>query len=156
MENTALFDDTDSLQRHGLLVERCQDGRVRTNVRHLRYHSPDGFEIGYGGSGPADLALSVLHALLPPITEKEEEAQYDLDGAAFDAVIDDMARWAERIGLDRVRVNRLALRLHQQFKQDFIARMPPEGGHVPLQVILDWIEAQKKTLEQQNANNGTA
>lgn len=27
---------------------------------HVVYHSPDGFECGYGGSGPADLALSIL------------------------------------------------------------------------------------------------
>jgi hypothetical protein len=27
---------------------------------HVDYHSPDGFEWGYGGSGPADLALSML------------------------------------------------------------------------------------------------
>lgn len=29
-------------------------------LRHIDYHSPDGFEWGYGGSGPADLALSIL------------------------------------------------------------------------------------------------
>lgn len=28
---------------------------------HRVYHSPDGFEWGYGGSGPADLALSILY-----------------------------------------------------------------------------------------------
>jgi hypothetical protein len=27
---------------------------------HVCCHSPDGFEAGYGGSGPADLALSIL------------------------------------------------------------------------------------------------
>jgi hypothetical protein len=27
---------------------------------HVERHSPDGFEYGYGGSGPADLALSIL------------------------------------------------------------------------------------------------
>jgi hypothetical protein len=27
---------------------------------HVCKHSPDGFEWGYGGSGPADLALSIL------------------------------------------------------------------------------------------------
>jgi hypothetical protein len=27
---------------------------------HVMRHSPDGFEYGYGGSGPADLALSIL------------------------------------------------------------------------------------------------
>ena len=29
-------------------------------LRHIVYHSPDGFAWGYGGSGPADLALSIL------------------------------------------------------------------------------------------------
>lgn len=29
-------------------------------LRHIERHSPDGFEWGYGGSGPADLALSIL------------------------------------------------------------------------------------------------
>lgn len=27
---------------------------------HVELHSPDGFEFGYAGSGPADLALSIL------------------------------------------------------------------------------------------------
>jgi len=27
---------------------------------HIVHHSPTGFEFGYGGSGPADLALSIL------------------------------------------------------------------------------------------------
>jgi len=30
------------------------------NLPHVVRHSPDGFEWGYGGSGPADLALSLL------------------------------------------------------------------------------------------------
>lgn len=29
-------------------------------------HSPDGFEWGYGGSGPGDLALNLLGVLVPP------------------------------------------------------------------------------------------
>ncbi len=33
-------------------------------LQHCIYHSPDGFEWGYGGSGPADLALSILNDYL--------------------------------------------------------------------------------------------
>jgi hypothetical protein len=34
---------------------------VKTNVPHtVIRHSPTGFEWGYGGSGPADLALNIL------------------------------------------------------------------------------------------------
>jgi hypothetical protein len=35
------------------------DGMATALPRVFR-HSPDGFEWGYGGSGPADLALSIL------------------------------------------------------------------------------------------------
>jgi len=34
-------------------------------VPHVERHSPTGFEWGYGGSGPADCARSMLMALLP-------------------------------------------------------------------------------------------
>jgi len=36
-----------------------EDGSVET-LSNLGYHSPDGFQIGYEGSGPADLAYSIL------------------------------------------------------------------------------------------------
>jgi len=30
------------------------------DLRHICRHSPDGFQWGYGGSGPSDLALSIM------------------------------------------------------------------------------------------------
>ena len=36
------------------------DGRPLPHCLHLRNHSPTGFEWGYGGSGPAQLALAIL------------------------------------------------------------------------------------------------
>ena len=40
-----------------LVWKRHEDGSLLTNVLwQVRHHSPSGFEIGYGGSGPADLA----------------------------------------------------------------------------------------------------
>ncbi len=36
------------------------NGQPVTILKHCVHHSPDGFETGYGGSGPADLALSIL------------------------------------------------------------------------------------------------
>lgn len=42
---------------------RCfaiMEGGNRVLVPHVSYHSPSGLEYGYGGSGPADLALSIL------------------------------------------------------------------------------------------------
>jgi hypothetical protein len=36
-----------------------EEGAV-SPLRHLVLHSPDGFEYGYGGSGPSDLARSII------------------------------------------------------------------------------------------------
>lgn len=54
----------------GLRVEKAggclvtADG-VQLNPRHdLRNHSPDGFNWGYGGSGPAQLALALCASVL--------------------------------------------------------------------------------------------
>lgn len=35
------------------------NGKI-TKLTHIVRHSPDGFQIGYSGSGPADTALSIL------------------------------------------------------------------------------------------------
>lgn len=40
-------------------VVRYPDGREEI-LQNTGHHSPDGFQIGYGGSGPADLAFSIL------------------------------------------------------------------------------------------------
>lgn len=42
----------------GVLVKA--DNRNATLLKHCNLHSPDGFETGYSGSGPADLAVSIL------------------------------------------------------------------------------------------------
>lgn len=50
---------------YDVIVERTPAG-VTVNVpRQYVVHSPTGFEFGYGGSGPADLALNILGAFLP-------------------------------------------------------------------------------------------
>lgn len=35
------------------------NGGQPTPLEHKEFHSPDGFECGYGGSGPSDLARSI-------------------------------------------------------------------------------------------------
>lgn len=68
-------------------------------------HSPDGFNWGYGGSGPAQLALAILLSA----------------------------------GLDDAR----AVRLHQQFKWDFIGALP-QGDAFDFEVDVDaWVRARE-------------
>lgn len=54
-----------ALDQHGrgAAVETSEELQVLVNGRplgHVDRHSPTGFAWGYGGSGPADLALSIL------------------------------------------------------------------------------------------------
>lgn len=73
------------------VAERLADGTVTASIvidkdgqaqefplHHFVKHSPTGFEIGYGGSGPADLAYSILvHWFLSykfTLEEAQEEA----------------------------------------------------------------------------------
>lgn len=73
-----------------------------TNVPwKIIYHSPDGFEWGYYGSGPADLALNILYCF--------------------------------------VDFNR-AWKLHQRFKDHFLATRPEGGGTIRADEIRAWIE----------------
>jgi hypothetical protein len=146
MDLRQLFPELDNpnwFLRLGLIVERHGEGAVRANVRHVRVHSPTGFECGYSGSGPADLALSVLHALFPPPAEDAEEAVYRLEGGAFDNIVGDDACWCDRVGPDQERVTRLACKLHQKFKASFIATMPREGGFIAIEDIRAWVDRER-------------
>lgn len=94
-------------------------GGVITNVPHLVvHHSPDGYEFGYGGSGPADLALNVCQLYLN-MTGYEGQQIKCYDGKC----------WA------------LAWRLHQHFKQDIVALVPRSGATVPFSTIDAWFRS---------------
>jgi len=43
-----------------IICKRTKCGPITNIPRTIIKHSPDGFEWGYGGSGPADLALNAL------------------------------------------------------------------------------------------------
>jgi hypothetical protein len=59
--------------KEDIICSRTQNG-IKTNVpRRFFYHSPTGFEWGYGGSGPADFAWNILSIF---IGQKEAEKYY--------------------------------------------------------------------------------
>lgn len=47
-------------RREGYVITATVDGRKLNPRLDLWNHSPSGFEWGYGGSGPAQLALAIL------------------------------------------------------------------------------------------------
>ena len=51
------------------------------DLPHIEKHSPDGFNWGFGGSGPADTALSILIDFLDGDREKAEKFYQDFKWA---------------------------------------------------------------------------
>lgn len=61
MKITKLY--TGTRPAEGSVIVRVDGKKLRVRL-DLFNHSPDGFEWGYGGSGPAQLALAILADLL--------------------------------------------------------------------------------------------
>lgn len=106
-----------------LVIRRAEDtdnpraAALETNVvRSIIQHSPTGFETGYGGSGPADLALNILFALVPAGTDGRESVR------CF-----------------RGECSHSAWRLHQSFKEAFLAGMDDRGESIPAEIIREWL-----------------
>lgn len=84
------------------IVCKRANGAPVVNVPHrLVRHSPTGFEWGYGGSGPSDLALNILLMFVDEAT---------------------------------------ANRLYQDFKWDFVATLPREGGTIKRADVIAWLQ----------------
>ncbi len=104
-----------------------RQGGLFTALPQIVYHSPDGFNWGYTGSGPADLALSILAHAIGERQTPEQAAVFDPDGCPR------------------------AMRLHQEFKREFIAPLATEPGtswEIGGEKVLAWINAQEGKLGQ--------
>jgi hypothetical protein len=136
-----LLGEPNSFDKHGLIAVRVADGSVRANVRHIVSHSPDGFELGYSGSGPADLALAALHALLPPLRSPAQQSATLCDDAEdVQALLANPQNWSGPVGPDKVQVSILAMDLHQEFKREFLAsEAVTDCVQVPRLVMLAWV-----------------
>jgi hypothetical protein len=103
--------------QEGVILRRYPDG-VETNVPHrVTHHSPSGFEWGNEGSGPADLALNILEAVLKK-----------------------MHYHGPKVDCWRGQCFELAWTLHQDFKREFIVKIPIEGSVIYYPAIVAWIE----------------
>ena len=118
----------------GVLVHHIEN-RVRnaTLLKHCVLHSPTGFEIGYGGSGPADLAVSILA---------------DFFGAEPERV---RSVWTKALGLLSDNPAHDAIRLHQLFKRDFIQNTILAAGDsyfINGDEIAEWVSEARKEIRR--------
>lgn len=94
-------------------------GEACANVpRAVTHHSPDGYEWGYTGSGPADLALNIMHALFP--------------------IVDTTVT----VQLYRGKCSALTWSLYQKFKERVVARVPREGGVITRAQVAAFLSAE--------------
>ena len=101
-------------------------------LKHVVLHSPPGFEFGYGGSGPADLALSILADWFGE--QDAPEAQGKVGGCWRPASHPDLDEWVP------LRSNQL----HQLFKWDLIAnRARNEPFEITEEQIRQWVAARE-------------
>ncbi len=87
----------------------------REPLTHVSYHSPDGFEWGYGGSGPADLALAILVDLLEE--DPKKVLPYALAGKGEPSA---------------------AVHAHQRFKDKFIVGLPRSSWKLTEEELKKW------------------
>jgi hypothetical protein len=118
----------------GIVITRTKDSSgdetIITNVPHaICHHSPTGYEFGYNGSGPADLALNCVQAILENTTGYKGEWM-EIDGT---------------LGWGAGRCYRDAWSLHQRFKTDFIAPIKQHVG-----TIITWHECAEWIKQQLN------
>lgn len=96
-EHEALTGDAEDV-----VLWRTLEGEAHASVSHIVRHSPTGIEWGYGGSGPADLAFSVLLALTdePAANALYHRFKHEVvtavpeEGGVLRAA--DVRRWVER------------------------------------------------------------
>lgn len=111
------------MKRSGQIGDDDLDRKVITNIPHLvAHHSPDGYEFGYGGSGPADLALNVCQLYLNHVHYTGQKTKC-YDGTC----------WT------------LAWALHQDFKREFIADASWRGEIISFARIEAWFEKEMTT-----------
>lgn len=123
LDDQPVLNDVGSLGEVGLVCRKLADGRFACNIPQvIRYHSPTGFAWGYAGSGPSDLALNVLHFLLPP---RDDEP---------------VTIFRDAVRGEGIEVSARATALYQDFKRQFISMLGEEGGVVRISTIRSWIE----------------
>lgn len=90
------------------------NGKTLTPLKHHVRHSPTGFECGYGGSGPSDLARCILidHLDRHYLAERESVVP----------------------GVDRH---------YQDFKTEVVAGLDRRGFDLPAEKIDEWLKGRR-------------
>nr|WP_139803447.1 DUF6166 domain-containing protein [Mycobacterium avium] len=144
------------------------DGDVIGPLPHAVKHSPTGMTWGYCGSGPADLARSLLiHALGDDarctVCEGTGEVVYDVIADReipyryadlnlehlHSGESDSQPRYSEPMGCQYCERGFTVLpSLYQRFKFDIVANLPESGWTLTRAEILQWVAQHRQAASQ--------
>jgi len=129
--------------------DRCVvlvDGKPLAPRNDLFDHSPSGFEWGYGGSGPAQLALALLadHFVHRPAAMRVAKRILGIHAAIDPTPAEDY--------VFAVTSDELAIRLHQRLKTSLVGGLPraPDraSGGIEWEVTSDDIDKALSAMER--------
>lgn len=117
-------------------VVRNAPGSIACNIeREVIHHSPSGWEYGYGGSGPADLALSICHYYA---------REMGMEGGT-------------EIQLFEGTTSHFVWSIHQEFKRHFIVPLSRNDNHmIEASRIRAWVNSAWRAYNQseEGSHNG--
>lgn len=137
----------------GRLVTVERGEQVVGPLRHIVRHSPTGMSWGYGGSGPADLARSLLIDALGDqstcatcrgscLVVYDAELDKEIAAIAADGADEATDRYSDKMrcvdcdgGYRNVP--------YQQFKWEVVADLPEEGWTLDQSEVLAWLQKQR-------------
>lgn len=100
-----------------IVCQRDEEGHATVNIPQLvMKHSTTGFDWGYDGSGPSDLALNILELALHSIHWNGPREKC-WRGSCYERA----SIW------------------HQDFKRKFIAPMDKQGGVISGREVIEWL-----------------
>lgn len=123
----------------GVAVVVTREDGTQANLRRVVLHSPTGFEWGYGGSGPADLALSILADVLGEMPSSRElyHGSHVCDGCNGSG--GDESGVCVRCDGAGLLGPVLCLRLHQKFKFEVVAGFDRKSWQIAAADVREWI-----------------
>lgn len=111
------------------------EGADARPLLQLTYHSPTGFAWGYAGSGPADLALSILHLVLVKAFHLHGRRPVGEHASPAMALVDRYALTDHAAGLAQA----LAFHLHQDYKFAVVTALPDEPWSITERNVLGFL-----------------
>jgi hypothetical protein len=151
------YDGTDT-SKPAIVVLETPEGESLGQLRHVVRHSPTGLSWGYGGSGPADLARSLLLDALGNAAKcpdcngtgkvvwlrgQEDPQPFDpvrhADVPSVPDVDDDNTSWVEGcFGCHGEQYRHLP---YMDFKFEVIAALPQGSWKLPRTEVLAWLRS---------------